>query len=206
MFKKIFIFFIFSFFLVVTSDVFAGCNGPYESVICYPWSWDNNCHCYDQNDDNNTFCFQSEILSYGCNSDFDGSYLVRLKQYYCDLGDHSPCSGSSCFLPDTQIATSGGYASIQDIQSGQEIESYDSNPDISNESKKVTTTKVEKLLTHQKDSYYELKTSDGKIVKATAEHPFLIDEGHNINLINKVFNFLNQGWIYLQNGWYDIFK
>ncbi len=94
----------------------------------------------------------------------------------CDCSQETHiCVGGSCaecFLPGTRILMAdGGLKSIEDIESGDVVISYN------DETGEITESRVEELLVHTKenrvvpnDGYYVLTTADGQEARVTGIH------------------------------------
>lgn len=75
-----------------------------------------------------------------------------------------------CFLPGTKISTAQGEAPIESLGEGSEVYSFSENGSVS-------LSRVSAKYTVSRDSYYEI-SAGGRVVRATAEHPFYTGSGY----------------------------
>jgi intein/homing endonuclease len=96
-------------------------------------------------------------------------------------------------LKGTAVQLLEGDKNIEDIAPGDEIISFDPN------TKEITQSTVEAPYSLTRDHYYEIVTSDGKVIKATDEHPFYVGSDLETAPIS-VKAVLTRGKIYFQDG------
>ncbi|MBI4015539.1 MAG: TIM44-like domain-containing protein [Candidatus Aenigmarchaeota archaeon] len=91
--------------------------------------------------------------------------------YFADkFAVHNKGGGGGCFLPGTQVSGSSGPVDIENLKAGDSVFSFDSNGNI-------VESRVNKVFSVHREGYYNLKTESTE-VNATAEHPFLTDNGY----------------------------
>lgn len=79
-----------------------------------------------------------------------------------------PGASPDCFLPDQLITLAdGSYKEIQDVNIGDNVKVYNEK------THKVENAPVKEIQTIYHDNVHELHLSNGKVLKPTANHPFL---------------------------------
>lgn len=83
--------------------------------------------------------------------------------------DHDPNQqGMACFTGETLVYTDKGYKSIQNIELGDKIYSFNS------EQLEYEFKEVDKLVNHMTDEIYEITLNNNEIIRTTWCHPFKV--------------------------------
>jgi hypothetical protein len=103
-----------------------------------------------------------------------GECYTDCDPYFGAICENRGCSGVGCFLPGTEIKTGTGVKTIEKVEAGDLVTSFDE------ENKTVSSSEVTKIYKVKRDYYYEINTQSGETVKVTAEHPFFVG-GESVN-------------------------
>lgn len=106
----------------------------------------------------------------------DGLHIVGGSWYWAN---------GTCLPGDTELYTPIGPKKIKDIKKDDEVFCFDKGQLIKN--------KVNALLLQGEKEVFEIKTGDGKTIRATANHPFLINKIRSSNLEWKMVSELKTG-------------
>jgi hypothetical protein len=164
--------FIFSIFTV--KYAFGACTLIYDESYCGPES--PNFGCFGPSEFNGKgICnlVDSPKSGFVCNNPAYVNNSSNLKIWECQLGDPCPCGGGGddgCFLANTKISTTTGQKDIEEIKDGDMVLSFDPT------TRKISENTVASVIKTTKPSYFEITTKSGRVIKATAEHPFYVGQ------------------------------
>ncbi|GEM_PF-4500040 len=122
----------------------------------------------------------------------------------CNTGSCSVAActgGSSCFLPGTKISMAdGSKKNIEEVKVGEKVLSFDP------QTQKLTTSVIQKNYARATDSYYEIKTKSGKVLRVTGEHPLFVGFESEIpkTFGEKLAKFLIPKMAYLRNKFFGV--
>jgi len=176
-------------FFFFPKKAFAGCTTVSSHDGCAPLSWIG---CGQHGGTN---AWRNIVYLNAGDCGADGGYMHQT-WYWCDPGS-SPCSGGSCFTSDTKISTPDGVKDIKDLKEGDVVKSFD--PDTG----KITESTVTDPYSKVSDHIYTITTSDGSVVKTTAEHPFYVGTESDqlpVSTSLKIKSFLTRMKIYWVSG------
>ena len=88
--------------------------------------------------------------------------------YLGNNGNNTSGGGMACFTGETLIYTDNGYKSIQNIELGDKVYSFNS------EQLEYEFKEVDKLINHMTDEIYEITLNNNEIIRTTWCHPFKV--------------------------------
>ena len=183
-------------FLLVPNNAHAQCRTIEEnSIVCSSVS-ELGCHQAWCQSDGWCGYRNNEPMYQGCNGNAS-DFTVRQDFYMCPPGESACSGGGSCFTSDTKISTPDGAKDIKDIKEGDVVKSFD--PDTG----KITESTVTDPYSKVSDHIYTITTSDGSVVKTTAEHPFYVGTESDqlpVSTSLKIKSFLTRMKIYWVSG------
>jgi len=172
--------------------VAAGNNGPGMGTVTYPAKY-SSCMAVAAIDYQKYVAWFSsrgaevEIAAPGVG--VTGCWPGRHLDMYGDgqhfVGDYWYWANGTCLTGDTEIYTPSGPKQIKDLKEGDEVFCFDKG--------QLTKNKVKKLLRQGVKKVFKIETSDGKNIKATSNHPFLVSETRSSRLIWKPVSELQIG-------------